>query len=264
MGNLYSSNLTENSVAHIWIDNPSSNPCTYSNPLAKQFATVEKPQPLSSSVDDALWMSFRDVLTPLVAKLNYTDFSILNITFSALLLVVIIATVIFPNTLKTINSEIAPLVILYLICYGILLKKYQTIDEQIRRVMTTNNLFDRFKNVGYDVAYKTEHTGFCKPKHAKPARVFVFRSVEASVVSSSCAVVNAGGIGSGAAADADAVDVEVGRAMREVDTPTAPPLPSEIQVVTIDSYKMASDKSKKEQEGLDFVDSFYADIYNKK
>lgn len=247
MGISASSDLLENSVAHVWIENP-TNACKNAlttNSLVKQFATVSKPPELSS-VPDSLWESFQTRFAPLVAKLDNRPLNLLN-WLCFLCVILFFAGEGNKEGDDTRNEDstevdsdpvrillLSFLIFVYPPVYAIILKINRTVDDSVDRYLTSE-FAHRFRATGYEVEYETRYTNYCKPRGRYPTRVFVFFSV-------------------GSAGDDGDVEIAV-----TVTPKTTPPVLTSSSARIVPSG-VSRDVSK-ENEGKDYIDSWMADIY---
>ena len=142
---------------------------------------IDPEKPSSLSVDDALWMNFRDSVDPLVKGLNrgimvvYTAacaIAIFFITTSVFLPSVIVTVATSLHTEYSIFFFILPVAVI--VAGGQCLVVFMNIrvDKQITEAVLV--MSPRFAAQGYSIEYCTLHTGMCKPKGVRPERIIAF------------------------------------------------------------------------------------------
>jgi hypothetical protein len=157
----------------VWIQRPSA--CSEFSP--PQFPFEQKPVVLR---DSALWDRFgKDVNqhSVLVNKYMWPLFIAMFVSYILLAL----GGNLFPrfkedfSTEITIGSAAINVLILMAVFFGMysVNQKNKKLDIAIEEVCTQYNV--EFQRNGFSIEYRTKNTQCCKPKHARPMRVIVFK-----------------------------------------------------------------------------------------
>lgn len=177
MGQAFS-NINVGNNPHAWIQNPRK--CDVTMPT-KHFKHP-KPHGLDG-IDDLLWNEFSTAIDKHVSRIDR------GMKCAVYLLIVLVLAYFAIQMMRSFVRFKIDESMLYFIFLGIYFvgviglifflmavrSKNQEIDVEIKNVCDAYGA--RFESKGYLVEYLTEHTGPCRPKGARAARVIVFPPV---------------------------------------------------------------------------------------
>mmetsp|Transcript_17149 Transcript_17149/g.19717 ORF Transcript_17149/g.19717 Transcript_17149/m.19717 type:complete len:202 (+) Transcript_17149:111-716(+) len=172
--------VTANDAAHVWVQEP--NRCYI---LERRINDYNPPKPPQiTTIDSILWNRFVSDISQQVTKLNSGQRAFL-ISYLALIIPFIFFVTILPHVewfrkdilplLKFAPIVIFPLILTLFFVQYIIIALNKKVDEQIKAICESYNT--EFNQKGYSIQYRTKWTGFCKPKHALPARAVAFVAV---------------------------------------------------------------------------------------
>jgi len=155
---------------------------------------VDTTRPPNLDVDDALWAEVVEAIDPLARRLNTGSYTA-RVLYTAII-GVFVGLVVF-GVIQQINEDGPPLVLLVLfIVVWVSIPLYigttmyihvvqnRRVDNQIRQLMEGWKYRFECGGAGYSLDYRSQHTGLCKPNHARSERILAFVPIEHGVENS--------------------------------------------------------------------------------
>ena len=174
-----SDNIVKEGEAHFYIEGEVRR-CFYGN-VPSQLP-VQMPSFPSAIIDEMFWNDFRPRLNPYILQIN-KGHALLSIIFPMVFIIwIIISPILFTeNTSEGDSPPTAGASFLLVLIYFALIyninKKNLRIDAEIKNIIE-NEYNRKLQSKGYSIEYRTQFTGFCKPKHAVTKRVIAFPKFE--------------------------------------------------------------------------------------
>jgi len=166
--------IVKDDVPHVWIQEPS--PWHIFVPRVHFY---NRPVPAGlddGAIDEILWKSISSELDPHVYGLN-VGMRYLMVAYIFILVLVGIFMSLWSTFGKKRNDDnpvifFLPFVAVFLAAYFSIIGKNLKADAEIGKIC--ESFGQRFRLRGFGIEYRTEWTGWCKPKRARPARAIVF------------------------------------------------------------------------------------------
>jgi len=149
---------------------------------------IDTSKPTQLNVDDVLWTEVVEAIDPLARRLN-TGFC------TALVLYVVTIGIFVglgaSGVIRQYNDDGPSLFLIVVwasipLYLGAIMYIYEVqnrrVDNQIKQLVEGWKY--RFENAGYSLDYRTQHTGTCKPKHARSERLLAFVPIESATLAS--------------------------------------------------------------------------------
>mmetsp|Transcript_2339 Transcript_2339/g.3941 ORF Transcript_2339/g.3941 Transcript_2339/m.3941 type:complete len:243 (-) Transcript_2339:225-953(-) len=156
---------------------------------------IDTSKPTQLNVDDVLWTEVVEAIDPLARRLN-TGFCTALVLYIAT--IVILVGLCASGVFRQYNDDMHGLsfcLFLLLVAsqvgyipfwLGAIIFVYEVqnrrVDNQIKQLMEGWKY--RFENAGYSLDYRFQHTGTCKPKHARSERLLAFVPIESATLAS--------------------------------------------------------------------------------
>ncbi len=167
--------VTKFSVSHIWIEKPSA-----WNFVVRTTHFINKCKP-HNNIDDLVWQKFSSELEEHVPKLNVGMKYVWSVYFAATAFS-LVPIVVYPWLLQQFKAGLflclgVPTVLWNTAYYFLIVQRNQSIDETISKICEAYNGTSYFPKCGFTVEYRTQFTGFWRPKHTYPSRVILFNHI---------------------------------------------------------------------------------------
>ena len=175
-------NLVNEGEPHIWIERPYSHmfypPQThFRSPMPTELKTSTN----KDSIIETKWNIFATELDVHVFQLNT---GLRRSTIILFCLALFLMTMSIGSKWTDVSDPLRRYItaagalfisVSYYVIYFRTTKRNHKVDEEISSLCRRQSFTSNFQSMtGYGIEYRTAHTGFCKSRHARPARVLVF------------------------------------------------------------------------------------------
>jgi len=173
MGN--SQSLNAENYPHVWIQGKEA--CQEFSP--RSFPFDDKPPEIHDTSD--LWDRFGFAISEHLPNLN-RNMTPLWIFYSASLIAFIVVSSVlrrnedyeaYKRLMTYGGTYIFGTLLLFSVGLKVIVQKNQAVDKRIESICELFNA--EFLETGYSPEYRTQYTGWCKPRYARPLRLIVFK-----------------------------------------------------------------------------------------
>jgi hypothetical protein len=170
MGNFHS--LNPENYPHVWIQG--SNACQEFTTL--KFSFDDKPVEIQDKSD--LWDRFGLAIDEHLPDLNRNMTPLFVFYFTSLVAYFVMFQVLQSNEsyekfLKYSGIYVSGALIVFCVGLQVVVQKNHVVDKKIESICELFNA--EFLKTGFSPEYRTQFTGWCKPRHARPKRLIVFK-----------------------------------------------------------------------------------------